>query len=211
VVLDGHGPQGFNFDLLDPRALRGTYFGENGVFNAPFNAIMCVGYHAMAGTQNAFLDHTQNDKTWFEYKVNGRPTGELGQTAMWAAHQDAPVVLVTGDEAAITEAHNFFGDIECVAVKRGIGRQKCETYDKDASRDKIHRAATRAVSSLNRDPSGYKPYKPALPAEMLLTYYRTDCADQAAAANPSLERVGPRTVRKIITDYLDILPTRPKL
>jgi len=205
VALDGHGPQGLDFDLIDTRALRGDKQLMN-EFKKPYDALFYIGAHAMAGTQNAFLDHTQSSMSWFEYKINGRPTGELGQAAIWAAYHDAPVIFVTGDEAAVTEAHNFFGDMECVAVKRGIGRNSCETYDKKISRDKIRRAAERAVSSFLHDPSVYKPYKPSLPAEMLLTYYRTDYADAAIASNPSLERVGPRTVRKIITDYLDILP-----
>jgi len=205
VVLDGHGPQGLDFDLIDPRAQH----GEKNLINEykkPFDALFYIGCHAMAGTQNAFLDHTHSSKTWFEYKLNGRSTGELGQEAILAAHNNAPLIFVTGDEAAVAEAHNFFGDIECVAVKRGIGRNKCETYDKDISRDKIRHAAARAVTAFIRDPSRLKPYKPALPAEMLLTYYRTDYTDDAVAANPTLERVGPRTVRKIITDYLDIMP-----
>jgi len=205
IALDGHGPQGLDWSLIDERAVRGDNKFLNELMK-PFDALFFVGCHAMAGTQNAFLDHTQNSRAWFEYKLNGRPTGEIGQAGVWAAHNDAPVILVTGDEAAVAEAHNFYGDIYCVAVKRGVGRNKCETYDKDESRKKIREAAAGAVRTLIAEPSRYKPYKPALPAEMLLTYYRTDFADAAMEAHPALERVGPRTVRKIITDYLDILP-----
>ena len=205
VVLDGHGTQGLDFDLIDPRALRG---GKKAMdeFKKPFDALFCIGYHAMAGTQNAFLDHTQSSASWFEYKLNGRPTGEIGQMAILASYNDAPLILVTGDEAAVAEAHNFLGDIESVAVKRGIGRNKCETYDKDTSREKIQKKASKAVASFIQDPLRYKPYKLVLPAEMLLTYCRTDYADAATLANPKLERVGPRTVRKIIHDCLEILP-----
>ena len=210
VVIDGHGPKGLDYSLIDPRAIRGDNArgGQDWLsdYKRPYDAMFCIGYHAMAGTQNAFLDHTQSSASWFEYKINGRLTGEIGQEGMWAAYQDAPVILATGDEALAAEAHNFFGDIECVAVKRAIGRNKCETYDKEMSRDKIRRAAKKAAEDFIRDPSRFKPYKPKLPAEMLLTFYRTDYADSAMEHNPSLERVGPRTVRKIITDYLGILP-----
>ena len=205
LVIDGHGAQGLDWDLVDTRAIRGdkNFFNE---LKKPFDALMCVGYHAMAGTPNAFLDHTQSSQVWFEYKVNGRPTGELGQCGIWAAHQNAPVIFVTGDEAAVAEAREFFGDIECVAVKRGIGRNSCETYDRETTRGNICRAAKRAVEALRNDPSGFRVYRPALPAEILLTYCRTDYADSAMRYNPSLERVGPRTVRKIAVDYIDILP-----
>ncbi len=40
-----------------------------------------IGAHAMAGTTNGFLDHTMSSRSWYEYRVNGRLTGEQG---MWA-------------------------------------------------------------------------------------------------------------------------------
>ena len=200
AVVDGHGPGGLDFNLVDPRVIVQDRSFVNSYVD-PFDALFCVGYHAMAGTQNAFLDHTQSGVAWFEYKINGRPSGELAQEAMWASHHNAPLILMTGCEAAVAEAHNFFGDIECIAVKRAIGRHKCVTYDKTKTREKIQKAACSAVKAFIDDPSQYKVYKPALPAEMLLTYSRTDYADNAMDNKTDLERVGPRTVRKIITEY----------
>lgn len=101
-VSDGHGEQGLDWSQIDPRALPGDFDS-----NWSFDAMFLIGNHAQAGTQNAFLDHTQSASTWFRYTVNGRPTGEIGQSAMQSALVGAPVILVTGDEAAITEAHNF--------------------------------------------------------------------------------------------------------
>lgn len=69
---------------------------------------------------------------------------------MQAAHYGAPVILVTGDEAAVAEAHDFLGEVECVAVKRGIGRNTCEMYDPEQSRQRIREAAKRAVEPLPR-------------------------------------------------------------
>jgi hypothetical protein len=39
---------------------------------------------------------------------------------------------------------------------------------------------------------------------------RSDYADQAVIANPALERIGPRTVRKIAASYRDWLPERSR-
>jgi D-amino peptidase len=191
-----------NFDLIDNRAVC----RPQTALLEPFDAMFCVGYHAMAGTQNAFLDHTQSSTSWFEYRLNGRPSGEIAQSAMSAAYWNAPVILLTGDEAAVTEAHNFLGELECVAVKRGVGRNHCVMYGERESRAQIRSAAERAVRSFLSGSCAVKPYKPALPIEMLLTYMRSDYADQAVTNNPALERLGPRTVRKVITDYRDWLP-----
>jgi D-amino peptidase len=204
VVMDGHGAQGLNFDLIDKRAACRplTALLES------FDAMFCVGMHAMAGTQNAFLDHTQSSTSWFDYRLNGRPSGEIAQAAMLAACWDAPVILLTGDEAAVVEAYNFLGELECVAVKRGVGRNQCIMYDERGTRERIRSAAERSVKSFLSGTCAVKPYKPVLPIEMLLTYMRCDYADQAVINNPALERIGPRTVRKIAVDYRDVYPSK---
>jgi D-amino peptidase len=208
LVQDGHGALGLNFDLVDKRAQCRRELAETEVKR--YDAMFCVGMHAMAGTQNAFLDHTQSSLAWFEYRVNGRPCGEIAQSGMDAAYWDAPVILLTGDEAAVAEAHNFLGELECVAVKRGVGRNSCIMYDKDETRERIRAAAERAVKSFLSGTCPVKPYKPALPMEVILTYTRCDYADQAVTATPALERIGPRTVRWIATSYRDLFPQNAK-
>ena len=200
VVCDGHGAQGLKFDLIDPRAIRGNY----GMMKEGFDVMFCIANHAQAGTQNAFLDHTQNSREWFCYKINGRPSGEIAQSAMQAAHYGAPVVLVTGDEAAVTEAHNFLGEVETVAVKRGIGRQQCEMYDPEESRAKIREAARIAVSNFINGTKEYRLYTPALPAICELTFMRTDACDRAMSYKSNRERIDGRTVRWVAQSYLEI-------
>lgn len=202
VALDGHGEQGLDLGLLDPRAITGGY----GLLEQGFDAMFCIGCHAMAGTRNAFLDHTQSSTTWFRYQVNGRETGEIGQSAMQAAHYGAPVILVTGDEAAVAEARDFLGEVECVAVKRGIGRNRCVLYGAQDCRAEIRAAAKRAVENLRADRERYPLYRPGLPAELLLTFTRSDYADQAVHCNREWERVGPRTVRRLTGSYLELYP-----
>lgn len=202
-VIDGHGARGLDTSLIDPRARCVhvlTYV------HGPYDAMILVGYHAMAGTQNAFLDHTQSSGSWFDYRVNGRSSGEIAQAAMTAAANNAPVILVTGDEAVVAEAHNFFGEIETVAVKRGVGRNSCVSYDHQESRQRIRDAAERAVRRLKEKPESFPLYKPALPAEMLLTFMRADYADEVMKRCPWLERMDARTVRKVFDDYRNCLP-----
>lgn len=202
IVLDGHGELGLDFSQLDSRVIC----GNSESLNSGFDAMFCIGYHAMAGTWNAFLDHTQSSKTWFEYRINGRPCGEIAQSAIQAAHYNAPVILVTGDEAAVTEAHAFLGEIEEVTVKRSIGRNSCRLYNSAETRKKIREAAMTAVNNLCIGSKSYMLYKPTLPMEILLTYTRSDYADVAVMKNPRLERLDSRTIRKIAESYLDIMP-----
>ena len=42
-----------------------------------FDAALCIGYHARAGTRHAILDHTYTDRL-IDVRLNGRSVGELG-------------------------------------------------------------------------------------------------------------------------------------
>ena len=200
-VTDGHGDRGLDWSLVDPRAFHADY-----PTTFAFDAMVLIGNHAQAGAQNAFLDHTQSSATWFRYTVNGRPTGEIGQSAMDAAHHNAPVIFLSGDEAAVREAHDFLGEIETVAVKRGIGRNRCVLYDGDDCRRKIKEGVKRAVGAFLADPKQFRIYAPALPAVFELTFTRSDYCDAVLEYARRSERIDARTIRWVGKDYTQIYP-----
>lgn len=205
VVLDGHG-DGNNFilDLLDDRAICETVKSPLEVMpslDETFGGLMQVGCHAMAGTLNGFLDHTQSSISWFNFYVNGRKFGEIGQAGAYAAAFGVPVIMVTGDKAACEEARAFFGDIEIVAVKEGLGRNKARCIAPERAHKMIHDAAVRAV---RRAKSGeFEPFILEAPIEMRLELCRSDYADEYAA-RPGVERLDARTVRKTIRSAREI-------
>lgn len=193
IVRDGHGG-GFNLilELMDPRAL---YTGRGGPNWCPGLDETCdvaffVGAHAMAGTPGAFLEHTQSSKSWLDYRVNGRSFGELGQFGAYCGALGIPVVLVTGDEAACREAEQFFPGCETVAVKRATSRNSALCIHPERAHEMIRAAAKRALARAGEIP----PLKVEFPAEVVMTYMRTDHAD-AATAKRGVERVDSRTVK----------------
>ncbi len=203
-VSDGHGG-GFNFPMeqMDPRAAyerpnSGLDFMPG--LDASFAGLFCVGYHAMAGTLNGFLDHTQSSASWFNYWVNGRRTGELGQCGLWAGHYGVPVLLVTGDRAACDEGRDFFGAIETAAVKEGIGRQHARCLHPERAREAIRAAARRALELVGK----VSPYQVEMPLTLRLEYYRSDMAD-AVARRSGTRRVDARTVERVVEDARQVL------
>jgi D-amino peptidase len=163
--------------------------------DASFAGVFCVGYHAMAGTLNGFLDHTQSSASWFNYSVNGRRTGELGQVGLWAGSYEVPVVLVTGDQAACEEGREFFGAIETAAVKQGIGRQFARCLHPEVAHKFIREAAARAMTRVGALP----PYRVEGALTVRLEYYRSDMAD-AVARRPGTRRIDARTVERVVED-----------
>src|SRR5438445_11468179 len=87
-----------------------------------FDAALCIGYHARAGTRHAILDHTYADRI-YEVRLNGKPVGELGINAAFAGVHGVPVALVSGDSALASEAKDLLGGgVSTVVVKHAVGR-----------------------------------------------------------------------------------------
>jgi len=201
TVLDSHGGGG-NFDLsqLDKRAEHDTKPNKKwwGIVDDSYYGTFFIGAHAMAGTMNGFLDHTQSSTHVYNYYINGRKTGELGQWAMVCAHCGVPLIMMSGDLAAAAEASQFFPGAETAAVKTGVSRGRARLVPNDAALELIRKAAKRAVEKDERPPI----FRPLLPMELKIEYMRADYCDYAAA-NPELERLDARTVRKISHSYQD--------
>ena len=164
-----------------------------------FAGVVLLGHHARAGTLNGFLDHTMSSKQWFEYRINDQVVGEIGIEAAWAGHYDVPVLLVSGDAATAAEAQALLGNVTCVVVKWGIGRNLARCL----SLPKAHAILRDGVADAVRRAGERKPFKPALPATLQLTLYRSDMAEPYAR-RAGVERVDARTVRKEIASLLDV-------
>lgn len=205
-VRDGHGG-GKNFikEMLDPRAVEVDSTGWQEIIKSgEINAFMLIGAHAMAGTINGFLDHTQSSKAWYNYIVNGRKCGEIAQGAIFVGAFDVPFVMVSGDQAACVEARSFLGDIECAVVKYGIGRNYARLVELDDALTRIKKAAKDSLKLIGK----VKPYKPLLPLEIKLELYRSDMCDELMKKCDNIERLDARTVRKLVykvENYRDIL------
>ncbi len=204
TVLDSHGSgvENIIWEKVDKRAERDTKPTGKwwGILDETYNATFFVGAHAMAGTQNAFLDHTQSSLAVYDWYYNGRRCGELAQWALVAGHFGVPLVMVSGDEAAVAEAYAFFDPVETAPVKRGRGRSEAVLVDPDEAHGRIREAAGRAVALSKKA----RPFTLTLPLEVILDFTRSDYCDRHAGSK-GVERIGARRVRKIAPTALDIL------
>jgi D-amino peptidase len=160
VVLDGHGNQAVVPHLMSPGV---TYItgrprpgaGNLTLLDSSFSAMVMIGFHAMNGTPDGVLCHTQSSKTENRYWYNDVESGELVQNAVIAGYYGVPLVMVTGDDATCREAHRFFGDkIVTVSTKRGLAREAAQLYPFGETRQALYEGAKRAVSVI----SECKPY-----------------------------------------------------
>lgn len=166
VILDGHGSQAFVPHLMVPGAKYITGLPRPGVLtglDGTFAGLMMIGHHAMMGTPDGVLHHTQSSRGENRYWYNGVESGELAQAAAIASHFGVPPIMVSGDEAACREARQFFGDTcVTVAVKRGISRESAELYPFAETRAALYQGARRAVAAIPR----CRPYRLETPIKV---------------------------------------------
>jgi len=182
IVADMHSVSGnILVEQIDERAklLAGTPHQPRFPFlDEKVDGMFLVGYHAMAGTLQANLEHTMTSASWHKFCVNGRPYGELGIDAQIAAESGVPVVMVSGDDKLCDEAKDWLGDVECAVVKQGLGRQSALCLSPAFGRQRVYESARRAVERLC---AGDKfPLAPApSPIRVAITYKMMPDADSA--------------------------------
>ena len=163
-----------------------------------FDAVLCIGYHAMAGTRHATIDHTYTDRI-HRVKLNGRPVGELGLNAAVAgcfrgAGRDGVGRPGTGRRGA-RAARRWRGD---GGGKGGGGavlaRAACH---RPKSCRRIRAGATRALQRK------HAPFTLASPVTLEVEFALTQHADNAELV-PGSERRDGRTLTYTHADYREV-------
>ena len=198
IVLDGHGSGAVLPHLMEPGAKYITGRPRPGAANlsdldSSFAGMVTLGFHAMMGTPDGVLNHTQSSMTENRYWYNGVESGELAQSALVAGYYGVPVIMVTGDEATCREAKNFFeNNIVTVPVKRGLSREAAILYPFEETRKALYEGAKKAVSAI----SYCKPYAIGTPIKVKVQYLNLD---------PNLPKPEVMTKEGTVKDGLHIL------
>lgn len=196
VVNDAHGTmtnvdvsafgKGVRIISGSPKLL-GAAEGTGGCDGAVF-----LGYHAMAGTEKAVLDHTFDSNTIRSLSLNGRKMGETGINALFAGVQGVPVIAVSGDDALCMEAASLLGEnIETIPVKEGLSHAAAICIPPEETAGMISEGVKRAAVKLA---SGvFSPFAAEPPYMIDITLADTLQTDSASLV-PGAVRVAPCTL-----------------
>ena len=165
LVIDGHGNQCVIPHMMEPGVKYVTGVPRPGAMwgmDDSFAGMVQLGAHAMMGTTDGVLNHTQSSKSENRYWYNGVECGELVQCALIAGYYGVPTILVTGDVATCRESERFFGK-HCVtvAVKEGIAREAAILYPFEETRKALYEGARKSMEVLSQ----CKPYKMEMPIQ----------------------------------------------
>jgi D-amino peptidase len=163
-----------------------------------YDAAIFIGYHAKASSAEGVLAHTGNGSTIADVRVNGRSVGEGGINIHAAGALGVPVVLISGDQAAIAEVRELVPNIEGVQVKEAIGTAAARSLRPEEAARLIREGTARAI----RRRGEIKPVPASLPARFEVSFTDPSLALMAEQI-PTVERTGSHTIAFVAEDYLE--------
>ena len=159
IVADAHG-NGENLLIEqfppDVRVIRSwpRQLGMVAGVDQQVDAVMFIGYHASTNNVKGVRAHTFSSGTLTRVTLNGAVVSEGSWSAAIAGHFNAPVIMISGDDAAIAEVRSAVGNIEGAETKRTLGFHSAMTLTPQASYDLIAARGIQAVQSHNTGDRG---------------------------------------------------------
>ncbi|MBR7104523.1 MAG: M55 family metallopeptidase [Lentisphaeria bacterium] len=187
IVRDGHGAgNSILWENLIPgiRLVQGHTPGErfSGIEEA--DAVILLGYHAMAGTPRALMEHTFSSKSIQNMWVNGELAGEFAIDTIIAGEHGLPVIMTSGCDKLCQEARAFSPDVVTCQVKISTGQQGAIMLSPDASEKLLREKTFEAIAAFKE--GRIKPMTLEKEAVLRIEYMER--------CEPALGLVAPRTV-----------------
>ncbi|MEJ7809348.1 MAG: M55 family metallopeptidase, partial [Gemmatimonadaceae bacterium] len=204
VVSDSHG-NGQNLlierlpaDVTVVRSWPRPLMMMQGI-DSTFAAAIFIGYHASTTSAVGVRAHTMSSANLAAVELNGVSMPEAGINAAIAGHFGVPVVMISGDDAAVDETRRLLGDIEGAVVKRAISFHAATTMTPEAGQTLI-RAKVKAA--LGRR-AAFKPYVVRPPIRLDVTFKNYRPAEILAYL-PMVTRTTAHAIRITAPDILQI-------
>src|SRR5687768_5159876 len=103
------------------------------------DAAIFIGYHAGTNNPTGVRAHTFSSANLTRVALNGVNVTEGSWNAAIAGHYNVPIVMMSGDDAAIAEVRKAIGNIEAAETKRSLGFHSANSLTPAASAQEIGR------------------------------------------------------------------------
>lgn len=164
-----------------------------------FDGVIFVGYHTSTANMRGVRAHTMSSASITSVRLNGIEMTEGSMNAAIAGHYGVPVILVSGDDAAVAENQVLIGDVEGAVVKWAKGFHAAESLTPEAAYEVIRTRTASAISRIDQ----FQPYVLDTPIELELSLknYRPI---EVLGYLPNVERINSHTIRFTGDDMLEI-------
>lgn len=167
--------------------------------DSTFDAAVFIGYHAATTNPTGVRAHTISSARLAAVVLNGTAMPESGINAAIAGHFGVPVVMISGDDAAVREAQALIGPIEGAEVKQYISFHSATTLTPEAAQQLIR---SKVKAGIERRGT-LRPFAQRAPLTLDVTFKSYRPAELLAYL-PIVQRKDAHTVRYVAPDMLAI-------
>lgn len=163
-----------------------------------FAGAIFIGYHSGTTNPTGVRAHTMSSAILADVKLNGISMPEAGVNAAIAGHFGVPIIMISGDDAAVKEAGELLGDIEGAVIKWNYGFHSARTMMPAAANDLIREKVTKAIGRIK----DFKPYKVATPIKLDIRFKNYRPAEVLSYLS-IVERTDAHSIRFIGKDMIE--------
>ena len=204
VVSDSHGNgQNLLIDRFPPdvtiiRSWPRPLMMMEGI-DSTFDAAIFIGYHASTTSAAGVRAHTISSAHLAAVELNGVAMPESGINAAIAGYFGVPVVAISGDNVAVSEAQSLIGGMEGAVVKRAISFHAAATMTPEAAQQLVRQ---KVKAGLQRR-AALKPYIVRSPVRLDVTFKNYTPAEMLTFL-PSVQRTASHAIRFEGRDILQV-------
>jgi len=203
VIADAHGNgQNLLIERLpsDVRLIRSwpRKLGMVAGVDDNVDALIFIGYHAGTNNTTGVRAHTFSSANLTRVALNGVNVTEGSWNAAIAGQFNVPVVMMSGDDAAIAEVRKAIGNVEAAETKRTLGFHSASTITPEASGRLI---AERVRAALARR-TEFKPYRVSGPITVDVSF-KNYLPAEVLAYLPIFERTDAHSIRFRAKDMVE--------
>lgn len=164
-----------------------------------FDGAIFLGYHSSTTNSQGVRAHTFSSARLADVRLNNVSMSEGSFNAAIAGHFNVPVIMVSGDDAAVNELSSVVGGIEGAVVKWNYGFHSAKTMMPDAAYSLIREKVKKAIGRIRE----FKPYKPKAPFQLDVRFknYRPS---EILSYLSIVERTDSHSIRFVGKDMIEV-------
>ena len=167
--------------------------------DATFDGAIFLGYHSGTTNPQGVRAHTMSSARLADVRLNNISMSEGGINAAIAGHFDVPVIMVSGDDAAVKDVTALLGDVEGTVLKWNYGFHSAKTMMPEAAYALIREKVKKAIGRIK----DFKPYKLKTPVQLDVRFknYRPS---EVLSYLSIVERTDAHSIRFIGKDMIEV-------
>jgi D-amino peptidase len=164
-----------------------------------FDGAIFLGYHTSTSNMAGVRAHTISSARLAEVRLNGSPVSEAAINAAIAGHFNVPVIMVSGDDAVVSETRRMLGDVEGAVVKWSYGFHSARTVTPNVANQIIRDHVKKAMARIK----GFKPYRLKTPVQLDVRFKNYRPAEVLSYL-PIVERTDSHSVKFMGKDMIEV-------